>query len=279
MKSSHLVLVECPDQVGLIALLTNVFSQEGLNITSLHEFVDPMQKQFFFRVSFEGDYKREKLLSALKSVLPRGHQIKLVLPALKKLAILTGKEPHCLGDLLMRAHYGHLPAGIEVVLSNHPDREDLAKAFNIPYHALSHEGLGREAHEAKILETLTRYQFDYLILAKYMRILSSPFVDRFRGKIINIHHSFLPAFIGARPYHQAYERGVKIIGATAHFVTSDLDEGPIIVQDVCPVTHTATPEKMIAIGQDREKITLARAVQLVCEDRVFISGNRTIIFE
>lgn len=279
MKSPHLVLVECPDQTGLIARLTNVFSQEDLNITSLQEFVEPMQKRFFCRVSFKGDYEREELFSALESVLPQDCQIKIAPPTLKKLVILTGKEPHCLGDLLMRAHYDHLPVRIEAVLSNHPDREDLAKAFEIPYHRISHEGLEREDHEAKLLETLIRYPFDYLVLAKYMRILTPSFVARFRGKMINIHHSFLPAFIGARPYHQAYERGVKIIGATAHFVTSDLDEGPIIVQDVRSVTHAATPEQMIATGQDIEKITLARAVQLLCEDRVFISGNRTIIFE
>ncbi len=279
MKLSHLLLVECPDRVGLIASLTNVMSQKGLNITSLHEFVDPMQKRFFFRVSFEGAYDVDLLKKTLGTVLPPEHTLQLIISKPKKLILFAGKEPHCLGDLLMRAHYGHLPAQIEAVVSNHPDRQDLANAFNVPYHFISHEAYHREEHERKLLKTLDAYSYDFIILAKYMRVLTPAFVDGLRGKIINIHHSFLPAFIGARPYHQAYERGVKIIGATAHFVTSDLDEGPIIVQDVKPVTHATRPEQMIAAGQDIEKMTLARAVKLVCEDRVFISGNRTIIFE
>lgn len=279
MKLSPLLLVECPDRVGLIASLTNVMSQKGLNITSLHEFVDSMQKRFFFRVSFEGAYDPEPLKEALKKSLPPEHILKLIAPRPKKLILFVGKEPHCLGDLLMRAHYGHLPAHIEAVVSNHPDRRDLADAFHVPYHFIPHETSHREDHEKKLLEILETYSYDFIVLAKYMRILTPSFTNRLKGKIINIHHSFLPAFIGARPYHQAYERGVKIIGATAHFVTSDLDEGPIIVQDVKPVTHATKPEQMVAAGQDIEKITLARAVKLVCEDRVFISGNRTIIFE
>ena len=165
------------------------------------------------------------------------------------------------------------------MISNHSVLKDLVDRFDIPFYFLAHEGIDRAQHEEHVASVIDQYQPDYIILAKYMRILSADFADRYANKMINIHHSFLPAFIGARPYQQAYDRGVKIIGATAHFVNSQLDEGPIICQHVIPVDHAFNSEDMAKAGQDVEKITLAKAVRLVLEDRVFVSGNRTVVFE
>jgi formyltetrahydrofolate deformylase len=192
--------------------------------------------------------------------------------------VLATKEHHALGDLLIRNFYQELKAEIVAVVSNHEYLRDLVAKFGIPYHYVAHQGLEREEHEGRVLEIIDGYQPEYLVLAKYMRVLSPNFVDCYRGRIINIHHSFLPAFVGAKPYHQAYERGVKIIGATAHFVSDDLDEGPIIAQDVIPVDHTFSAEEMIGAGRDVEKTVLAKALKLVFEDRVFINGNKTVVF-
>jgi formyltetrahydrofolate deformylase len=164
-------------------------------------------------------------------------------------------------------------------VSNHAGLEPLVRKFDLPFHHLPHEGLSREVHEAEVLTAVQRYRPDYLVLAKYMRVLSPAFVRHFPARIVNIHHSFLPAFAGARPYHQAFERGVKVIGATAHFVTDELDAGPIIVQQVVPVDHTHTAEDLVQSGRDGEQMVLARALRLVFEDRVFLCGNRTVIFD
>jgi len=187
------------------------------------------------------------------------------------------KEAHCLGDILIKNYDGSLDVDIAAVIGNYDTLQNLTEKFDIPYHHVSHEGLNREEHEQKLLEVLDQYHADYLVLAKYMRVLTPGFVDKYHHKIINIHHSFLPAFIGAKPYQQAYERGVKIIGATAHFVTNDLDEGPIITQDIVPVDHSYTPQMMQRLGQDTEAKVLARAVNLFAERRIFIQDRRTII--
>ena len=191
---------------------------------------------------------------------------------------MVTKEAHCLGDILMKSYYGGLDVEIAAIIGNYDNLAELAEKFAIPYHTVSHVGLSREEHEQQVIACVQQYQPDYVILAKYMRILTPDFVAAFENKIINIHHSFLPAFIGAQPYKQAFERGVKIIGATAHYVTNNLDEGPIILQDVIHVDHKYSAEEMARSGKDVEKSVLSKALRLVLEERVFIYGNRTVVF-
>ena len=196
----------------------------------------------------------------------------------KKIILMVTKESHCLGDILIRNFEDELNADIIEVIGNYDNLKSLVEKFNIPFKLFSHQGLSREEHAEQILSHLENLEFDYIVLAKYMRILPPFFVDKFQNRIINIHHSFLPAFIGANPYKQAYERGVKIIGATAHFVTNELDEGPIIQQEVIDIDHTFTWKDMQKAGRDVEKIVLSKAVKLVLEDKVIVFKNKTVIF-
>ncbi|HMP39381.1 MAG TPA: formyltetrahydrofolate deformylase, partial [Roseiflexaceae bacterium] len=212
-------------------------------------------------------------------LLPASATIRLTALQQRRIVVLATREPHCLGDLLLRDAYDELPARIMAVVSNHATLGRLVRKFDLPFHHVSHEGYDREVHEQALIDTITPYEPDYIVLAKYMRVLTPRFLACFPNRIINIHHSFLPAFIGASPYRQAFERGVKIIGATAHLVTEDLDTGPIIAQSVLPVDHTYTATAMAQAGRDVEKIVLARALRLVLEERVFFHANRTIIFE
>jgi formyltetrahydrofolate deformylase len=196
-----------------------------------------------------------------------------------RIVMLVTREHHCAGELLMRHAHDELGASIQAVIGNHDTLRPLVERFGLPFHHVSHDGLSREAHEQATAEVIATYQPDYLVLAKYMRILSPAFIDRYPGRIVNIHHSFLPAFIGANPYRQAYDRGVKIIGATAHFVTNDLDEGPIIAQSVVPVNHSDRASEMARAGKDVEKIVLAKALKLVFDERVFLNERRTVVFD
>jgi formyltetrahydrofolate deformylase len=205
--------------------------------------------------------------------------VKLVAAERQPIVLLATTEAHCLGDLLIRYYSGELPAQIKAVVANHETLGSLVRQFGIPFHCVSHKDLDREEHEKRVMEVVDSYAPEYLVLAKYMRILTPTFVAHYRNRVINIHHSFLPAFIGAKPYHQAYQRGVKIIGATAHIVTDDLDTGPIIAQGTIPVNHSHTATAMVQAGRDVEKIVLARAVKLVLEERVFLHGNRSVVFE
>jgi formyltetrahydrofolate deformylase len=191
---------------------------------------------------------------------------------------MVTKESHALGDILVRHSDGELGAKIQCVVSNYETLRELVERFNIPFIYISTEGMSREEHEVKVMSQMDGFIFDYIVLAKYMRILTPEFVKAYPQKIINIHHSFLPAFIGANPYKQAFDRGVKIIGATAHYVTNDLDEGPIIAQDTIPVNHRLTWKDMQRAGRDGEKVVLSRALALVLNDRVFVNGNKTVIF-
>ncbi len=192
--------------------------------------------------------------------------------------MLATTEHHCLGELLVRHAHAELGASIEAVVSNHATLGPLTGQFGIPFHHVPHQGLTREAHEAALHQRLAPYELDYLVLAKYMRILSPAFIGRYTDRIINIHHSFLPAFVGANPYRQAFERGVKIIGATAHYVTEELDAGPIIEQDVARVSHREHAETMVRLGRDIERTVLSRAVKWHLEDRVLVHGYRTVVF-
>lgn len=277
--ASHLLLIDCPDERGLVHRISGVLSRYEFNITSNHEFVDTVRNHFIMRTAFSGGNDTRSAVAELKKLLPAGAQIRIAPTQKRAVVILVTKEAHCLGDLLLRAAWGDYPAEIRAVIGNHAVLGPLVEKFGIPYHHVPHEGLGRAEHEEEIQKAIQPYHPDYLVLAKYMRVLSPAFIAAWPRKIINIHHSFLPAFIGANPYRQAYERGVKIIGATAHFVTDDLDEGPIIAQSVVPVSHVHSAMEMAQAGQDVEKIVLAKALRLVLEERVFPHGNRTVVFE
>ena len=272
-----ILLTDCPDAKGLIAKITNICYKHQLNIIQNNEFVDHRSSRFFMRTELEGIFNDTTLLADLDDALPEGTKRQLVSASRKKIVILVTKEAHCLGDLLMKAYYGGLEVDIAAVIGNHETLRTLVERFDIPFHCVSHEGLSRAEHDAKMCEQIDSYAPDYLVLAKYMRVLTPEFVGHYPNQIINIHHSFLPAFIGAKPYHQAYARGVKIIGATAHFVNNDLDEGPIIEQSVINVDHTYSADDMMLAGRDVEKNVLSRALHLVLNQHVFVHGNRTII--
>jgi len=277
--SNQIVLIDCSDEKGLVYNITKVIYEKGLNIINNQEFVDTNSNHFFMRTVVEGNSLDEAFKERLYGVLPENASIRLSSIKKRPVVIMATKEPHCLGDLLLRNAYGELPCDVKAVISNHDHLRSLAVSFKIPFHHISAAGCSREEHEQKVLKCLNNYNPEYIVLAKYMRIFSSGFVDRFPSRIINIHHSFLPAFVGASPYQQAYERGVKIIGATSHIVTDNLDEGPILAQDVIPVNHTYTAREMAQAGRDIEKNVLAKALKLVLEDRVFIFRDKTIVFE
>lgn len=277
---SNILLINCPDESGLVFKATNIlYNKYNLNIISNGEFVERNYNHFFMRTEFSGDFNREELLHDLYEVLPENVEISLTDSRKKNIVLLATKEHHCLSDLLIRHAFNELNANVLCVISNYNVLENLTQKFDIPFHHISHEGLSREAHEAAVLEIVQQYTPDFVVLAKYMRILSGDFVSHFENRIINIHHSFLPAFVGANPYAQAYERGVKIIGATAHFVNNDLDQGPIIAQNVIPVDHTHSAREMAQAGRDVEKNVLAKSLRLVLNERVFVHRNKTIIFE
>lgn len=278
--TSNILLINCPDQSGLVFKVTSIlYKKYALNIISNAEFVERNYHHFFMRTEFSGEFNREELLRDLYEILPEDVNIKLTDQKKKDIVLLATKEHHCLSDLLIRQAFNELNANILCVISNHDVLEELTKKFNVPFHYISHQGIGREAHEAKVLKTVQQYDPEFLVLAKYMRILSSDFVSHFKNRIINIHHSFLPAFVGANPYAQAYERGVKIIGATAHFVNKDLDQGPIIAQNIIPANHTYCAREMARAGRDVEKNVLAKSLKLVLNEQVFVYRNKTIIFE
>ena len=278
----EIVLVDCPDDVGLIHRITGVLQSRRLNIESNHAFVDTTAAHFFFRaevVPADGPVAAADLEAALAAVLPAAARVRVAREGRRPLVLLATREPHCLGELLLLDACGELPGRIDAVVSNHDSLRGLVERFGVPFHHVSHEGVSREAHEAELERVINIYKPEYLVLARYMRVLSEAFIDRHPHRIVNIHHSFLPAFAGASPYRQAFGRGVKVIGATAHFVTAELDDGPIIAQDVIHIDHTYTPERMAQAGRDVEKLVLARAVRLVLEERVFLHGRRTVVFQ
>lgn len=277
--SARILLVECADRRGLVHAITGVLLQHGVNVVGNQEFVDPATARFFMRTEFDGAADVRQLEAEVRHLLPAGASVRLANLKPKRVVVLVSKEHHCLGDILIRHAFGELNAQVLAVLGNHNSLQPLVAKFGLPFHGLSHEALTREAHEAELLKIIEPLAPDYLVLAKYMRVLTPQFVARFPARIVNIHHSFLPAFAGARPYQQAFDRGVKVIGASAHFVTEKLDEGPLIVQQVIPVNHTHTAHDLSQAGRDVEQMALARALRLVFEDRVFLCGNRTVIFE
>jgi formyltetrahydrofolate deformylase len=278
MTMRQVLLIDCEDQKGLVAKVSTELFSQGVNITSNREFVDPVTNRFFMRTEFEGEIKENDIVAKIKSLLSQGANVRLARQGKKKLVILGTKEPHCLGDILIRCAYNALNATIEAVICNRDTLRSLVEKFGVPFHFVDHKDKERTAHAEEIRAVADRYAPDYLVLAKYMRILPEAFVSKYENRIINIHHSFLPAFVGANPYRQAHERGVKIIGATAHFVSADLDQGPIIGQDVIPINHRYTAKNMAAAGRDVEKTVLAKALSLVVDDCVFVNGNKTVVF-
>ena len=276
MNHRHILLMNGPDHKGLIYLVTRVLFENKHNILRNDEYVSPSGR-FFMRTEFEGDADLSKLTETLNAELPEGVKVRINPKKKKDIVLMVTKEHHCLGELLIRYAFDELDANIQAVVSNYNVLQPLVSKFGIPFHYVSHEHKSREEHEEAILRTLAIYEPEYLVLAKYMRVLTPGFVEQYANRIINIHHSFLPAFMGANPYRQAYERGVKIIGATAHFVNNDLDEGPIIAQDVKEVDHRQTAADMATLGRDTEKLVLSKALKLVFNDRVFIQDNRTVI--
>lgn len=279
MSLANVLSISCKDQPGLIAKVTSLLYQHQLNIIQNAEFVENAQKHFFMRTVFSGDIVAEVLVNALASQLPEGAEIKLSKNGKKKILVLASKEQHCLSDLLIRNHFNEMNASIMAVISNHNNLQPLVEKFELPFYCISHINKSREEQEQEVINTIDSYSPDYIVLAKYMRILSPAFVEKYRNRIINIHHSFLPAFIGANPYAQAYTRGVKIIGATAHFVNDLLDEGPIIAQQVISVNHSNSAKEMSDKGKEIEKMVLAQALSLVFNEKLFIYGNKTIVFE
>jgi len=277
--SQYRVLIDANDEKGLVHKISNIFFNYDLNILSNSEFVDKENNKFFMRSIVDGAVDKKELVDAINAVLPKNASVKVIEPKKKNIIIMATKELHALGDILIRHEAGELEANILAVISNYDKLESLVSKFDIPYVTISHEGLERLEHETKIIDCINSYEHvDYIVLAKYMRILTPRFVEEFEDKIINIHHSFLPAFIGANPYKQAYDRGVKIIGATAHFVNNNLDEGPIIEQEVIHINHTYGWRDMQRSGRDVEKVVLSRALKLALEDRIFVYANRTVIF-
>jgi formyltetrahydrofolate deformylase len=278
MEKRARVLIDCQDAKGLVYKISKVFYDRDLNIDNNREFVDKESGRFFMRTVVTGAFDHDVLLKELKEVTPKEAHIRVIEPETKKIILMATKESHALGDILVRHFNGELDAEIQCVIANHNTLETFVRRFDVPFFHIPADGLSREEHEAQVMKLIGEFEFDYIVLAKYMRILTPTFVNAYPEQIINIHHSFLPAFIGANPYKQAFDRGVKIIGATAHFVTDDLDEGPIIAQDVIPVNHRYSWKDMQKAGRDGEKIVLSRALALVLHDRVFVNGNKTVIF-
>jgi len=274
-----IILIQCRDSVGLVAVIAQVIAANRINILSMREHVDTIEGQFFLRLSAEAHDETGRLQAELKNVLPADATVTVNPQPEKKIVVMVTKEYHCLGDILMRHHFKTLGAVVQAVIGNHDVLQDICGRFGVPFIHVSHEGINKEQFETKLYLHLGRYEYDYLVLAKFMRILSREFLAKHPKNIINIHHSFLPAFTGASPYKQAFIRGVKLIGATAHFVTDNLDEGPIIEQQIIPINHTYTPAAMVTAGKEIEKAVLAKALKLLVEDRVFVYNNKTVVFE
>ena len=272
-----ILTLTCKDQPGIVHSMTSAVLAADGNIIENQQFTDPTTGLFVMRTRIESEQDLAKLSNILRKGLDhlnpilslREHQTK------KRAVVLVTKESHCLRDLLYLQELGELPISIPIVLSNHEELRGLVESHGIPFAVLSPD---KRTAEAEINKMILEHDIDFVVLARYMQILSEEFCAKYPAQIINIHHSFLPGFKGGKPYHQAHARGVKVIGATAHFVTGDLDEGPIIEQDVAHVSHAATPEDLIAIGRDIERRVLSKAVKLYAEDRIFLTGNRTIIF-
>ncbi|MFO1370934.1 MAG: formyltetrahydrofolate deformylase [Candidatus Competibacteraceae bacterium] len=276
----YILTIACPDRVGIVAAVSNVLAAHRGNIVESNQFSDTESGRFFMRLVFDMAEVTEPALLARFSPLAREFEMDWHLydPRQRpRVMILVSKADHCLNDLLYRHRIGALPMEIVAIVSNHQELEHLAKWHDIPYHYLPVTPQTKPEQERQILELIEWSSTELVVLARYMQILSPELCQALAGRAINIHHSFLPGFKGAKPYHQAYTRGVKLIGATAHFVTANLDEGPIIEQEVERVDHAHTPDQLAAVGRDIENIVLARAIHYHLERRVFLNGSKTVV--
>jgi formyltetrahydrofolate deformylase len=279
-----ILIVQCPDQKGIVAAVSRFLYQYSGNILEVDQYVDQEIGRFFMRAAWELDsFDLEKSAIPDRFQAEVADQFKMEFTLhfnfpKPRMAIFVSKLSHCLFDILGRYHGGQLEVDIPLIISNHQDLKSVVEAFGIPFFHIPVSASQKESAEAEQLRLLEEYQVDFVVLARYMQILSGDFIQRFPNRIINIHHSFLPAFVGARPYHAAYERGVKIIGATAHYVTEELDAGPIIEQEVARVRHHNTVAELVQIGQDVEKVTLSKAIKYHVNRKVLAVRNKTVIF-
>jgi formyltetrahydrofolate deformylase len=277
----YILTLKCQDRLGVVSEITTALAKNKGFITELSQYGDPLTGRFFMRLIFTLDdlMHLKEIEKTLKPVIEK-FQMDLEIQEQKRkinTLVLVSKYGHCLNELLYQTTTNHLPIEIKGIGSNHLDLEKMASWYHLPYFTVSHTASKLE-QENQIRQFIQKNAIDLIILARYMQILSPEFTRDFSGKIINIHHSFLPSFKGAKPYHQAYERGVKIIGATAHYVTEDLDEGPIICQGVKPITHHELPDELVKIGQDVENDVLIKAVKLHADKKVFLNGHKTVVF-
>lgn len=286
MKHSKTAILRlhCPDVPGIVYNVARFIFERGGNIIHAQQHKEEIDNRFFMRVHFDCSGMNVTKAQFHKELADLAGQFKMETSISfgderKKMAIMVSKYDHCLYDLFLKHKYGEINADISLVVSNHPDLEPVAENFSIPFFYIPVTPETKPQAEKRTLELFQRHYIDFVVLARYMQILSSDFVNEYRNNIINVHHSFLPAFVGAKPYHQAYERGVKLIGATSHYVTEDLDEGPIIYQECIHVNHTHSVEDLIAMGRDIEKKVLSEAVKAHADDRIMVYRRRTIIFD
>lgn len=283
-KNTAVLLLHCPDKQGIIAAVTEFININKGNIIYLDQHVDKVEKIFFMRVEWELDnflIPTDKINEYFQTLLANKYEMEFQIHFQNqkpRMALFVSKQAHCMYDLLAHYEAGDWNVEIPLIISNHPDLEHVAKKFNIPYYCFPITKDNKEEQEAKEMELLKEYNITFSVLAKYMQIISPEFIKAYPNNIINIHHSFLPAFVGAKPYHAAFERGVKIIGATSHYVTEELDAGPIIKQDVARISHKDSIENLIRKGQDLEKVVLSRGVEKHIERKILVYKNKTIVF-
>lgn len=276
-------LIQCADSKGIIAKVTSFFYEEGFNILSCQQFTDNIEDAYYMRISLDANdvsFKKKELhhrFSKVADELSFNWSVHYS-DQQNNVAILASKTTHCLYDLLEKHREGKLRCDIPIVIANHDSVRHVVEQFNIPFIHLSIDSENWALRQKEIVELMKKFEIDLIVMARFMRILSSDFINQFKEKIINIHHAFLPAFQGANPYKRAYERGVKMIGATAHYATDDLDEGPIIEQDVERVSHASTPHGLAQIGSDIERKVLSKAVKFHLDHRIIVTGNKTIVF-
>lgn len=282
MRPDYILTLSCPDRTGIVYRVTGLLYELGCNIQDAQQFGDEESRRFFLRVHFDlpEETDAELLRESFRSLAESFGMTWQIHDARRRarLLVLVSRQGHCLNDLLFRAHSRQLPVDIAGIVSNHEDFAALAASYGIPFHYLPVTAATKTTQEQRIAGLVEDEGIDLVVLARYMQILSPELCDALAGRAINIHHSFLPSFKGAKPYHQAHQRGVKIIGATAHYVTRDLDEGPIIEQDVARVDHAMTPRELVRVGSDTESQVLARAVRRHVEHRILLNGHRTVVF-
>lgn len=283
-SKSAVLLISCPDRPGIMAETFGFLARHQGNVLQADNFGDPERNAFLMRVEWDlqhfdinmGDFSAHFARVAERFQM----QWRVALSSHRpRMAILSSREDHCLADLLHRHQVGEMACEVPLVISNHPEAQPLAKFYGVEFHHVPMDKDNKPEAEARMLELLHSRNIDFIVLARFMQILSNAFIDQYPNRIINIHHSFLPAFVGAKPYHRAFERGVKLVGATAHYVTEDLDEGPIIEQDTMRVSHRDTLEMLLRKGRDLEKVVLSRAVRWHVENRILLYGNKTTVFD